>query len=68
MFTCTLDAKSRVTLTDQLYGALREEIEQGRHTADWQAKDTAKADREAACMSPANCRRRGMLRRCSRFL
>jgi len=30
MFTCTLDAKSRVTLTDQLYGALREEIEQGR--------------------------------------
>ena len=30
MLTCTLDAKSRVTLTDQLYGALREEIEQGR--------------------------------------
>jgi GntR family transcriptional regulator/MocR family aminotransferase len=30
MLTCTLDAKSRVTLTDQLYGALREEIERGR--------------------------------------
>ena len=30
MFTCTLDAKSRVTLTEQLYGALREEIAQGR--------------------------------------
>lgn len=30
MFTCTLDPKSRVTLTEQLYGALREEIAQGR--------------------------------------
>ena len=30
MLTCTLDPKSRVTLTDQLYGALREEIEQKR--------------------------------------
>jgi len=30
MFTCTLDPKSRVTLTDQLYGALRGEIEQGK--------------------------------------
>jgi len=30
MLTCTLDPESRVTLTDQLYGALREEIEQGR--------------------------------------
>ena len=30
MFTCVLDAKSRITLTDQLYGALREGIEQGR--------------------------------------
>ena len=30
MFTCTLDTKSRVTLIDQLYGALREEIMQGR--------------------------------------
>jgi len=29
MFTCTLDAKSRVTLTEQLYGALRAEIERG---------------------------------------
>ena len=32
MFTCMLDAKSRITLTDQLYGALRKEIEQGRMT------------------------------------
>ena len=30
MFTCMLDAKSRTTLTDQLYSALRKEIEQGR--------------------------------------
>ena len=30
MFTCTLDAHSRTTLTDQLYAALRAEIEQGR--------------------------------------
>ena len=30
MFTCTLDPKSRITLTEQLYGALREEIAQGR--------------------------------------
>jgi len=30
VFTCTLDAQSRVTLTEQLYGALRGEIEQGR--------------------------------------
>jgi len=30
MFTCMLDPKSRMTLTDQLYGALRDEIEQGR--------------------------------------
>lgn len=33
MFTCTLDAKSRTTLTDQLYAALRAEIEQGRLAA-----------------------------------
>ena len=33
MFTCTLDAKSRTTLTDQLYAALRTEIEQGRLAA-----------------------------------
>lgn len=33
MFTCTLDAKSRTTLTDQLYGALRTEIEQGKLAA-----------------------------------
>ena len=33
MFTCTLDAKSRTTLTDQLYLALRSEIEQGRMAA-----------------------------------
>ncbi|MBQ2835199.1 MAG: PLP-dependent aminotransferase family protein [Clostridia bacterium] len=30
MLTCTLDSRSRTTLTDQLYGALRDEIEQGR--------------------------------------
>ena len=30
MFTCTLDSKSRTTLTDQLYGALRDEIMEGR--------------------------------------
>ena len=30
MFTCTLDSKSRTTLTDQLYLALREEITGGR--------------------------------------
>ena len=30
MFTCTLDSKSRTTLTDQLYHALRDEIMQGR--------------------------------------
>lgn len=30
MFTCTLDSKSRTTLTDQLYGALRDEITEGR--------------------------------------
>ena len=30
MFTCRLDPKSRTTLADQLYGALRREIEQGR--------------------------------------
>jgi len=30
VFTCRLDPKSRTTLTDQLYGALRREIEQGR--------------------------------------
>ena len=30
MFTCSLDAQSRTTLTDQLYGALRTEIEQGK--------------------------------------
>ena len=29
MFTCTLDSKSRTTLTDQLYGALRDEIMEG---------------------------------------
>ncbi|MBR5288525.1 MAG: PLP-dependent aminotransferase family protein [Clostridia bacterium] len=29
MFTCILDPKSRVTLCDQLYGALRDEIERG---------------------------------------
>ena len=28
MFTCTLDSASRTTLTDQLYGALWEEIPQ----------------------------------------
>ena len=33
MFTCMLDPKSRVTLTDQLYGALREEIVTGRIAA-----------------------------------
>ena len=33
MFTCTLDPKSRVTLIDQLYSALREDIEQGRMPA-----------------------------------
>ena len=33
MFTCTLDSKSRTTLTDQLYGALREEIAEGRMPA-----------------------------------
>ncbi|MBQ8618332.1 MAG: PLP-dependent aminotransferase family protein [Clostridia bacterium] len=30
MFTCMLDSASRVTLTDQLYSALREEIMSGR--------------------------------------
>lgn len=30
MFTCTLDSASRMTLTDQLYTALRREIETGR--------------------------------------
>ena len=30
MFTCTLDPQSRVTLTDQLYGAMRAQIESGR--------------------------------------
>ncbi len=30
MFTCTLDAKSRTTLTDQLYTALRAQMEDGR--------------------------------------
>jgi len=30
VFTCKLDAQSRTTLTDQLYGALRAEIEQGK--------------------------------------
>ena len=30
MFTCTLNADSRETLSDQLYAALRAEIEQGR--------------------------------------
>ena len=30
MFTCSLDAQSRTTLTDQLYSALRAEIEQGK--------------------------------------
>lgn len=30
MFTCTLDSKSRTTLTDQLYLALRDEITGGR--------------------------------------
>ena len=30
MFTCVLDSKSRTTLTDQLYGALRREIEEKR--------------------------------------
>ena len=33
MFTCTLDSKSRTTLTDQLYGALRAEIAEGRMPA-----------------------------------
>ncbi|MBQ7887976.1 MAG: PLP-dependent aminotransferase family protein [Clostridia bacterium] len=33
MFTCVLDSASRVTLTDQLYGALREEIMSGRIAA-----------------------------------
>lgn len=33
MFTCTLDSKSRTTLTDQLYSALREEIMEGRMAA-----------------------------------
>ncbi|MBR4038776.1 MAG: PLP-dependent aminotransferase family protein [Clostridia bacterium] len=33
MFTCTLDSGSRVTLTDQLYSALREEIMSGRIAA-----------------------------------
>lgn len=33
MFTCTLDSKSRTTLTDQLYRALREEIMSGRLAA-----------------------------------
>ena len=30
MLTCTLDSESRVTLTDQLYQALRAEIDSGR--------------------------------------
>ena len=30
MFTCTLDSKSRTTLTDQLFGALRDVIMEGR--------------------------------------
>ena len=29
MLTCTLDSASRVTLTDQLYQALRAEIDSG---------------------------------------
>ena len=33
MFTCVLDSRSRVTLTDQLYSALREEIMSGRIAA-----------------------------------
>lgn len=33
MLTCTLDPKSRVTLMDQLYDALRQEIETGRMAA-----------------------------------
>ena len=33
MFTCVLDSASRVTLTDQLYSALREEIMSGRIAA-----------------------------------
>ncbi len=33
MFTCTLDSASRVTLTDQLYSALRAEILSGRIAA-----------------------------------
>lgn len=33
MFTCVLDSDSRVTLTDQLYSALREEIVSGRMAA-----------------------------------
>ena len=33
MFTCTLDSASRVTLTDQLYNALRAEILSGRIAA-----------------------------------
>ena len=33
MFTCVLDSRSRVTLTDQLYAALREEISSGRIAA-----------------------------------
>ena len=32
MLTCTLDSASRVTLTDQLYQALRAEIGSGRMT------------------------------------